>query len=102
MGKKKKIVYDVDMDGIYKNDLVLTKDLINKHLSKKYKKSEIIEKIREEKDENKKSIKHLLSYLENGDENIFTIRREPNNNSKLWRHITLYTLEINSALVLFD
>lgn len=44
MGKKKK-VYDVDMDGIYKNDLVICKDLINKHLLKKYKKSEIIGKI---------------------------------------------------------
>ena len=101
MGKKKK-VYDVDMDGIYKNDLVICKDLINKHLLKKYKKSEIIEKIKEEKDENKKSIKHLLRYLENDEENIFTIRREPNNKSKLWGHITSYTLEINSAIALFD
>lgn len=50
----------------------------------------------------KKSIKHLLRYLENEEENIFTIRREHNNKSKLWGHITCYTSEIDSALTLFD
>jgi hypothetical protein len=58
MGKKKKKVYDVDMDGINKNNLVICKNFFNKNLLKKYKKSEIIEKIKEEKDENKKLIKH--------------------------------------------
>ena len=69
MGKKKKNVYDVDMNGIYKKDL--------------------IEKIREECDIEKEGIKNVIEYLETNNKNVFIIRREPDNKSKLWEHFTV-------------
>lgn len=102
MGKKKKNVYDVDMNGIYKKGLETVLSFINDYLLKKYDRLYMIERILNECDTNCDGIRHLLNYLEYNDKNIFTIRREPNNKSKLWNHITNYTLDINTGISLFD
>jgi len=102
MGKKNKNVYDVDMNGIYKKDLITTLDFINNYLLKKYEKNILIEKIRENCDIEKEGIKNVIEYLETNNKNVFIIRREPDNKSKLWVHITDYTLDVNSAISIFD
>lgn len=91
----------VDMNGIYDQDLVMILNFIDKVLLKEHQKETIIETIRNECDINKCGIKHLIEYLEKGNKKIFTIRRKPNSKSKLWNHMTDYTLDINSALSLF-
>lgn len=102
MGKKKKNVYDVDMNGIYKKDLITIINFINNYLLKKYEKKVLIEKIREDCDIEKEGIKNVIEYLETNNKNVFIIRREPDNKSKLWDHITDYTLDVNSAISIFD
>ena len=102
MGKNNKNVYHVDMNGIYKNDLDNVLSFINNYLLKKYDRLYIIETIINECDTNCDGIKHLLNDLTHNDKNIFTIRREPDNKSKLWEHITDYTLDINKGISLVD
>ena len=94
--------YDVDMNGIYKKDLMNVLDFIKTFLLKKYERNFIIKTIRNECDFDKNAIKHLIEYLESNNIEIFTIRREPDNKSKLWKHITDYTLDINHVISLFD
>ena len=102
MGKKKKNVYDVDMNGIYKKDLITTLDFINNFLLKKYEKKVLIEKIREECDIKKEGIRNVIEYLETNNKNVFIIRREPDNKSKLWEHFTDYNTYVISAISVFD
>ena len=102
MGKKKKNVYDVDMNGIYKKDLITTINFINSCLLKKYEKKVLIEKIREECDIEKEGIKNVIEYLETNNKNVFIIRREPDNKSKLWEHFTDYNTDVISAISVFD
>ena len=102
MGKKKKNVYDVDMNGIYKKYLITTLDFINNYLLKKYEKNVLIEKIRENCDIEKEGIKHVIEYLETNNKNVFIIRREPDNKSKLWEHFTDYQTDVICAISVFD
>ena len=98
----KKKNWNVDMNGIYKKDLMNILDFIKTFLFKKYETDFIIKTIRDQCDLDKIAIKHLIEYLESNNVEIFTIRREPDNKSKLWKHITDYTLDINHAISLFN
>ena len=103
--KKKKNKYIVDMNGIYKKDLNTIERFTKEYLLKKYSSEIMINKIRNNFDLNNNeniAIYHYIHYLEYNDDSKFIIRREPDNKSKLWNHITDYTLKINSAMSLFD
>ena len=102
---RKKNKYIVDMNGIYKKDLDNIKYFTKEYLQKKYSLETIINKIHNNFDLNNNeniAIYHYIYYLEYNDDSKFIIRRKPDNKSKLWNHITNYTLKINSIISLFD
>ena len=85
--------------------IITIKSFTKEYLLKKYSVETMINKIRNNFDLNNNeniAICHYIHYLEYNDDSKFIIRREPDNKSKLWKHITDYTLDINHAISLFD
>jgi len=85
--------YDVDMDGIDESSLKINLDILD-NLLKKYGKPILLNKLEETCYYNNNIqddiVTHVIHYIENQDKNIFTLRRKPDNKSKLWNCFTLY------------
>ena len=110
MGKTNKNVYDVDLDGIYEEEIIRIMKLIDDDV-KAYGKDKLLNYLESETPpeinfaktiEDKKKIQlgynHVIKYIKEGVKDHWTIRRKPNNKSKLWKHWTLYQSGIYDAV----